>query len=51
MADWRKAMFCNESISRLILRGYNLSLYTVLTVMSVGLQESPDMTPGTSSRL
>ena len=42
MADWRKVMFCNESTSRLVLRGYN---------WSVGLQESPDMTPGTSARL
>ena len=24
MADWRKVMFCNESTSRLVLRGYNL---------------------------
>ena len=24
MADWRKVMFCNESTSRLILRGYKL---------------------------
>ena len=24
MADWRKVMFCNESTSRLVLRGYKL---------------------------
>ena len=24
MADWRKVMFCNESSSRLVLRGYKL---------------------------
>ena len=24
MADWRKVMFCNEIISRLLLRGYKL---------------------------
>ena len=43
MADWRKVMFCNESTSRLVLRGYKL--------VRIGLQESRDMTPGTSSRL
>ena len=42
MADWRKVIFCNESTSRLVLRWYKLV---------VRLQESPDMTPGTSSRL
>ena len=26
MADWRKVMFCNESTSRLVLRGYNYKL-------------------------
>ena len=24
MADWRKVMFCNESTSRLVLKGYKL---------------------------
>ena len=24
MADWSKVMFCNESTSRLVLRGYKL---------------------------
>ena len=24
MADWRKVMFCDESTSRLVLRGYKL---------------------------
>ena len=24
MADWRKVMFCNDSTSRLVLRGYKL---------------------------
>ena len=24
MADWRKVMFCDESTSRLVLRGYEL---------------------------
>ena len=44
MADWRKVMFCDESTSRLVLRGEGIS-------WSVGLHESQDMTPGTSSRL
>ena len=26
MADWRKVMFCDESTSRLVIRGYKLVL-------------------------
>ena len=42
MANWRKVMFSDESTFRLVRRRVS---------WSVGLQESPDMTLGTSSRL